>query len=461
MTSAGTHREVADAAWRWVLDQIRWDDGPWIPESSAAEIPEQRDGTYAGTGGLVQALAEIRLSRPWTAEEQTLVDAIAERLRAQVPTMTDYTYFDGLVSAIGVFTTLGIPGTTAAVRRLSELAEPDGWPQTILKPPRVLPGSRFNDLTLGTAGVLLGALWALRHGVEEARELADRAADLLLVEGEPVPGGTNWPFVPVRFASGKPFTQMPNLSHGLAGIATALALAGAELGRPELTSAATDGAKYLVSLGVTDGQGLVVPRYIPDDESDEDKYTYNWCHGASGTSLLFLALDQAEVKEIAGEPPLAWHRRCLHSVRTSGLPARLHPGFWDNDGRCCGTAGVGDLFLDSWLRSGETDDLRFALQLADTLVDRAVWDGPYAYWRFLEHRADEPLLPPGIGWMQGAAGIATFLFRASRLSIEGPNATVIPRMETWWTLPAQRRQTSAVVRNADEPGRSAEPSTWT
>ncbi|MEU0094536.1 lanthionine synthetase LanC family protein [Kribbella sp. NPDC006257] len=438
MTSARTPREVAEAAWRWVLDQVRWDDGPWIPDSDSDGIPDQRDGTYAGIGGLVQALSEIRLSRPWTAEEQRLAVAIGDRLRGQVPTMTDYTYFDGLVSAIGVFTALGIPGASDAVRRLSDLAQPDGWQQTFLEPPRALADARFNDLTLGTGGVLLGALWALRHGVEGAREVADRAADILLVEGKPAADGISWPFVPDRFVCEKPFALMPNLSHGTAGVATVLALAGAELNRPQLTAAAVDGAKYLVSVGVTDGQGFVVPRYIPDDDSDEDKYTYNWCHGASGTSLLFLALDQAEVKEIAGDPPLAWHRRCLHSVRTSGLPARVHPGFWDNDGRCCGTAGVGDIFLDSWLRSGEHDDLRFALHLADTLVERAVREGPHAYWRFIEHRADEPLLPPGVGWMQGAAGIATFLFRANRVRDEGPNATAVPRMETWWALPGAR-----------------------
>ena len=55
-------------------------------------------------------------------------------------------------------------------------------------------------------------------------------------------------------------------------------------------------------------------------------------------------------------------------MRTSGLPARLRPGFWDNDGRCCGTAGVGEVFLDSWHRSGETGDLEFALQMFENAV---------------------------------------------------------------------------------------------
>ena len=52
----------------------------------------------------------------------------------------------------------------------------------------------------------------------------------------------------------------------------------------------------------------------------------------------------------------------------------------------------------------------FAVALADDLVDRAYVEGDRAYWRFTEHRNDDPLLPPGVGWMQGAAGIAGYLY---------------------------------------------------
>ncbi|HEY2043295.1 MAG TPA: lanthionine synthetase LanC family protein [Jatrophihabitans sp.] len=277
-------------------------------------------------------------------------------------------------------------------------------------------------------------------GGRSAGELAEHAADVLIAEAEHLPTGTNWRFVPPRFRADAPGAQMPNLSHGLAGIAATLALAGVELDRPDLTALAHSGAEHLVTLGDTSGPGFVVPRYIPSDLNDEDEVTYTWCHGATGTSLLFLALDLAGVSDVAGEAPLAWHRRCLSSVRTSGLPARLHPGFWDNDGRCCGTAGVGDVFLDSWHRSGNDDDLDFALHLADTLVERAVLAGPHAYWQFVEHRAVEPLLPPGVGWMQGAAGIAAFLFRASRIVQDGHAAEVVPRMDTWWALPTGKSE---------------------
>jgi hypothetical protein len=74
-------------------------------------------------------------------------------------------------------------------------------------------------------------------------------------------------------------------------------------------------------------------------------------------------------------------------------------------------------------------------ELLATLVERAVLDGPHAYWRFIEHRAAEPLLAPGVGWMQGAAGIAAFLCHAARVARGGPDAVAVPRMDTWWAIP--------------------------
>ncbi|TCM46723.1 hypothetical protein [Kribbella sp. VKM Ac-2568] len=83
MTAEAPYRDLAESAWRWVLDQVRWQDGPWIPEevggADVPDIPLERDGTYVGVGGLAHVLTEIRLSRPWTAEEQTLAGAIVER----------------------------------------------------------------------------------------------------------------------------------------------------------------------------------------------------------------------------------------------------------------------------------------------------------------------------------------------------------------------------------------------
>ena len=469
--SARDYTDVAESAWRWVLDQVRWDHGPWIPttvpdqsdadqpdpDRTAPSPPWDRDGVHSGVGGLAQVLAEIRLVRAWTSEESELAAGIADRVHSVVPDTTDCTLFDGLVSTIGTLTALRAPGAADAVARLAELATPDGWPQTFAVPPRFLPDARINDVTLGTAGVLLGALWARRAGAAgttpardvggsgqaagrgsqaaEAQALAEHAAAVLVAEAEQLPTGSTWPHIALRFRTDAAI-DMPNFSHGLAGIAAALAVAGLELDRPDLVAAARSGAEHLVTLGDASGDGFVVPRQVPTPaDSPDDPVTYTWCHGPTGTSLLFAALHRAAVDDVAGDTPLNWQRRCLHSVRASGVPARLYPGFWDNDGRCCGTAGVGDAFLDSWQRDGDGSDLDVARRMADVLLERAVRDGARVCWRFLEHRAAEPLLPPQVGWMQGAAGIAAFLFRAGRLLRQGPGAPAVERMDSWWALP--------------------------
>jgi hypothetical protein len=427
---ADRYRDVAEAAWAWVLAQVRWDDGPWIPASVPAaddEPPWDRDGTHSGIGGLAFALAEIRLARDWNQAETQLADEIVQRLGRQIPTMTDVTYFDGLVSGIGVLTALDAPGVDVAVARLAELATPDGWAQSTIVGPRYVEGARVNDLTLGTAGVLLGAVWAHRNHIAGATALADHAAAVLLAEAQERDDQLDWPFVPHRFlAEGAEAVQMPNLSHGVAGIATALALAGAEFDRPDLIEAAHRGAQHVISLGDSSGGGFTLPIQLPP-KAGQDAVTFSWCHGPTGTSLLFPALELAGVTELAGHPTPDWRDRALTSVRTSGLPERLRPGFWDNDGRCCGTAGVADVLLDA-------GDPGFALRLADVLVEREISDQTGTYWRFIEHRNAEPLLPPGVGWMQGAAGIAAYLFRASRVAEQGAAAVALARIDNWWAV---------------------------
>lgn len=441
MGSHDAYAELGEAAWRWVLDQVRWDEGgPWIPESVPHDggPPEERDGMHSGIGGLAHVLAEVRATREWTGEERRLADGITARVRAGLGTTTTYSYFDGLVSDLGVLSALGAEGATEAVARLSELMTDDGWEQPWMAPPRFPPHTRINDVTLGTAGNLLGAVWAHRDGVPGAAELAHRTADLLLAEGEPTEAGTNWPFVPERFTEDvraeRGDMQMPNWSHGLAGIAASLAVAGSVLDRADLVDAARSGAEHLVTLGDASDGGFVLPHVIPPDP-DMDEVTYSWCHGPTGTSLLFTALELAGVDEVSGETPAQWHRRCLRAIRASGVPERLHPGFWDNDGRCCGTAGVGDVFLDAWQRVGDADDLVFAQVLGDALVERAVREGDRACWRFTEHRNEDPLLPPGVGWMQGAAGIAAYLLRLARVLREGRTTPAVARLDTWWNLP--------------------------
>jgi hypothetical protein len=443
MTSdSARYRSLAEAAWRWVLDQVDRTDGPRIPASVDVDSgtvravdDAYRDGLHEGIAGLAHVLEEIRVSRPWTAEEADLAAAVADRLRAQVPATTDASFFDGLAATIGALLALREGGVDETVRRMRDTWSPDGWPPAVPPTPTsYLSGARYNDATVGTASAVLAAVWAMRNAVPCAADLAERSAAVLVTEAEETPAGLNWQYVPRRFWPA-PRSEMPNWSHGLAGVAAALALAGVELDRSDLVDAARRGAEHLVTLADLNGDGFIVPLAIPrPDPAKADPFSLGWCHGPTGSSLLFVALERAGVEEVAGRPTMSWYARCRHSVRTSGLPDRLRPGFWDNDGRCCGTTGVGDAFLDAYVRAGDGADLAFAVRLGEALVERAVVTDTHAYWRFVEHRQAEPLLPPGVGWMQGAAGIAAYLFRLARVVELGRDAPAVPRMENWWAV---------------------------
>lgn len=432
---AQTYRDLAERSWRWSLTRVQYDDqGLWLPERHDQTEPDEFSyGLHSGIGGIAHAMAEIRLTRALTSAERSLADGIVETLTRRIPGETEYDYFNGLSSTIGALAALDAPGAELAVARLQALATPDGWRPSFLGPPRSVPEGRCTDATLGTAGVLLAALWALRYDVPGAAELAHEAARLLLAEGEESAHGIYWPYVPVRFLL-EGDVQMPNWSHGQAGVAGTLAAAGLALDRRDLVEAAARGAEHLLSLGDQSDGGLRFPVRIPGKPGVET-FTYSWCHGPAGTSLLFAALDRADVPEVAGRTPYDWERACLHSLEVSGIPERVYPGFWDNDGRCCGTAGTADVVLNLWQRHGVDDDLAFAVTLGDALVERAIDDGEHSYWRFVEHRIDDPLLPPGPGWMQGAAGIAAYLFRLARVLEQGRDADVVPRMDSWWALP--------------------------
>ena len=377
---------------------------------------------HSGVGGLAHVLAEIRLGRrldrrgadAWPTGSPTGSASV-------VPDQTDCT----LLRRAGQHDRRrsprsGPPGADDAVARLAEL----GRRRTAGRRPSAgrrgyLPGRpdqrRHPRHGRGAARRALGA--AARRRRRRGRRGRTRPPCCWPRRSRCRPAPTGG-FVPLRFAH--PATgdaQMPNSSHGLAGIAAALAVAGVELDRPDLVDGRPQRRRAPGDARRHRRRRVRRPALPPAATSTTR--TRSPTPGATaptGTSLLFAALRPGRRRRgRRARRRSSWHRRCLHSVRTSGMPARLHPGFWDNDGRCCGTAGVGDVFLDAWQRDGRrraTSSSRCSWPTPSSSGPCAT--GPHAYWRFIEHRAAEPLLPPGVGWMQGAAGIAAYLFRVSR-----------------------------------------------
>jgi hypothetical protein len=437
VTAADVYRELGEAAWAWVLGQVRDEEGPWLPEVVSDDAPSvgpaaDRDSVYAGIGGLAPVLAEIGQHRALTDAEEVMAAGIVARLCSMVPARGEPSLYDGLGGDVMALRMLAPGREQAALRRLAELMTPLGWNTSL----ELAPGSAgpVADLILGSAGVVLAAIWA---GGDFAGSIAATGGEALLRAADQAGEGLDW-----AMRSGYP-SRMPNYSHGTAGVATALAIAGMVLDRPDFTAAAAQGARHLLAVGTLDGNGFIVPHTLPYSTRDVEPVTYNWCHGPAGTSQLFAALAVAGVDEIAGLPAAYLRQRCLDAILSSGVPARLRPGFWDNDGRCCGTAGVGDVLLDAAQDCADQARasrlLEAARTMADALAERAIRDQAGARWRFTEHRQDPSLLPPGTSWMQGAAGIAAFLLRLARVMDNGLTAPVVDRPDQWWAVPAPLR----------------------
>ena len=279
--------------------------------------------------------------------------------------------------------------------------------------------ARYTDVISGDAGRLLAMLPATS---DRSLAAVEALADRLVAAAEPAPDGParglQW-----RMVAGWP-SFMPGFSHGTAGVAYALARAGQALGREDLIDVAVRGAEALLEVGHR-STPWAIPSALPVGSKGE-QIAFGWCHGAAGTSRLFVLLD-------AVTPDPRWSgavEACLGALRASRLPERLYPGYWDNLARCCGTASVGQVLLDHYQASGDLDTLAWAGALADDVLGRAVRVGPGVAWSNTEYTATPPDLPPEPGFMQGAAGIAAWLARLAGLRRGGPDA-VPPRDHPW------------------------------
>jgi Lanthionine synthetase C-like protein len=264
-------------------------------------------------------------------------------------------------------------------------------------------GTRWSDqfeLLGGNAGIALGAL-----AVGDL-DLALLAAEPYLRTAEPTAGGVNWEVrisMPARFH---------HISHGTLGIVYALAAVGHAADRPDLIELATAAAADVISRNEGGPDGFLVPHSEPQHKPELiQRYSYGWCHGPAGDAQVFRLLGTVL------QPDPSWSAladQCWYTVTRSGLPERLQPGFWDNSGRCCGTAGVLALACDRMVERGDGPD--FASVLLDDLAARATVDAAGARWSNFEHRRTPSELEPRLGWAMGNAGIIRELLRFVRIS---------------------------------------------
>ena len=398
---ANTAEELAAQAADWLLG-CATETGAGLMWAGTSEDDELDPTLYSGTSGIVLALLEAHRhfgdDRYGTA---------AVRGARGIATAVDETE--------GCSLYFGLTGMAVALRAVHELSG-DQWAADAADRALRHVRSRFDgqrwgpmfELLSGNAGIALGALQA---GDED---LAVAAASPYLNTADPTPGGVNWAVRPSP-------PRSHHMAHGTLGIVVALATVGAAAGREDFIELAMRGANDVVARNEAGPKGFLVPHSDPQHRPDLiERYSYGWCNGPAGDAQAFRLL-----RSVTGDSK--WREladSCWHTVTNSGLPQRIRPGFWDNNGRCCGTAGVLALACDRQVEQQSGPD--FADALVDDLAKRATIDRAGARWSNHEHRKTPSDLPPRTGWAMGNAGIIRELLRYTRTSQGKTPAQAVP-----------------------------------
>lgn len=392
---------LAAGALDWMIGATcRTDGGLTWASTATGDGPDHT--LYSGGAGIVLTLLEAqRHFRDDRYGDAALRGAAA--LAAAVDGEEDCSLYFGLTgTAVALRAAHGLLGDSAADRAAARV---------LSRVRSGVDGRRWGEmfeLLNGNAGIALGALHA------GDLDLAVLAVEPYLDTADPTPGGVNWAVRPSPARS-------HHIAHGTLGIVYALAAVGAAAGRDDLIDLALAGAADVVSRDEAGPAGFLVPHSDPPHRPELiERYSYGWCNGPAGDAQVFRLLG-----EVTKDP--AWTAladRCWHTVTQCGLPRRVRPGFWDNNGRCCGTAGVLALACDRHVEQAEPLD--FAGVLVYDLITHATADADGVRWSNHEHRATPSTLEPHVGWAMGNAGIVRELLRSVRVAAGADPAYAAP-----------------------------------
>jgi Lanthionine synthetase C-like protein len=355
----------------------------WLIDGS--DVDRQDSSLYHGLAGVALALHEAHQYFGDDRYRQAVLRS-ADALSADVDDIEDCSLYFGLL------------GVAVALRALGQHSAAD---RALDRVRCRFDGQRWNEmfeLLVGNAGIGLGAL---RAG---DLDLAVTAVTPYLTTAQPTPYGVNWAVRPSPARS-------HHIAHGTLGIVYALASIGEAVSRADMIDMALAGAADVVGRNEAGPDGFLVPHSDPPHRPDLiERYSYGWCNGPAGDAQVFRLL----ARITGDEAWIALGDGCWRTIRDSGLPRRIRPGFWDNNARCCGTAGVLALACDRIIERG--DDFGFANVLVDDLTARAITDNAGTRWSNHEHRATPSDVEPRAGWAMGNAGIIRELLRYARLS---------------------------------------------
>ncbi len=381
-----------------------------------------RTNLYHGSAGVVLFYLELHRA----TDEQRFIDIAVEGGRELVQSLADaddssIAIYSGLPGYMFVLSELAKASGRAEFRhaaaalceQIGEQSEPlgsgIGWIEAIpFSDITGISGEReVLDLSIGAAGAGIGFLYAHRNALSrQALEWATQTADRLIemsVDGE---GGPNW-----LMMADMPFPfDAPNFAHGAAGVAYFLADLHRATGEQRYLDVAIAAAGYVEAHTAPSGDGHLVCH----TDQNPGLYYLGVCHGPPGTGRLMYLLH-----EITGDDRwMDWLHANMAGLLATGAPEVRSDGLWNNFGQCCGDAGIGDYALFLHRATGDPDYLNVAQRVAAVVVDASTVDDGKRSWSQAEHRSRPDFVETQTGYMQGAAGIGSFLLHLATFDAE-------------------------------------------
>ncbi|CAN7191223.1 hypothetical protein LJR164_000521 [Phenylobacterium sp. LjRoot164] len=369
---------------------------------------------YHGAGGVILLLLELHAQ---SGEPQLMEKALAagDEILAALPTFEDLsinssTGWGGYVFVLGELARITgharyRDGAAFCLGKIRDLARPIGSGVGWIEPAPFGDITGFTDdrevfdQSVGSAGVILTLLYADREALDDqALPLARAAAERLLEVAEPTPEGLRW-----KMMADMPFQfTAPNFAHGGAGVGYALLQLHQATGEARYLDAAIAAARYAMSRSHPVGSGRLV---CHNEDTRKPIFYLGACHGPAGTGRLLL-----ELHAVTGEAEWAEAlAQLVAGIEGAGAPEARSAGFWNNHGQCCGDAGVGEFALLLARRLGDEAYLKLAQRCAAVILEASELDDDRRLWRQAEHRDRPDFIQAQTGYMQGAAGIASFL----------------------------------------------------
>ena len=414
MAQSQHYIDIARRAERW-LDRHQHSTDHGIVWGLADEVPNKYfHSLYMGSAGIALFYLELARATGETRYLDTAAQAGAE-LRARVATFGDLPCapmggWGGYLFALQElarwleapeFTDTALYCAQKQRDQAEDVGAGIGWIQEM--PYGKLTGHEgvreIYDVAEGAAGAALYWLYAHEQGVSpEALGWSRLAADRLLEVAEEAEGGLRWQLmndIPWPF-------DAPNFAHGTAGVAYFMARLFELSGEQKYLQAAIAGAGHVQAMAEdVEGGGHLVPHIL--DDGRDNRYYLGMCHGPAGTARLFYLLG-----ELTGDPTwMDWSRGLDDGLVATGAPEQRSRGFWNNVSQCCCDAGIGDYAVSMYRATGDEFYLDLAHRVAAELERRA--EGVEAIcWPQAEHRSQPDFIQAQTGYMQGAAGVASF-----------------------------------------------------